>query len=41
MQNFPTQMDRVIEALRILPQESIDAKILAELIDLSPKSLSQ
>ena len=37
MQHLPTQMDRVIEALRILPPEPIDAKILAELIDLSPK----
>jgi hypothetical protein len=33
-------MDRVIEALRILPPEPIDAKILAELIDLSPKELA-
>ena len=40
MQRFETQMDIVIEALGILPQEPIDAKILAELVDLSPKQTS-
>src|SRR5437773_5468295 len=42
MHHLPTQMDRVIEALRILPQEPIDARILAELVvDLSPKQASR
>ncbi len=43
MNHRESHLDRVIDALRILnpqPQEPLDAKTLAELIDLTPKQAS-